>query len=294
MDDELLLHLYHDLSDSTSARLGSRQTYSDAVIALIHFRAVIAGRSHRWAHDKRNWPLWARRLAFPSYSQLMRRVKGPVIDELVAEWNRRYRRGLPAGGEKFCDGKPLVVGGYSHDPDARRGQVPGGWARGYKLHVVVDGVSGAVDAFEVTPLDRPGEPTAARRLLRTLDLSGVLLRGDSNYDSNPLYRLVAERGGRLLAPRKKPFTGIGHHRQHPDRLRAIAELEGDGERSLRMHRRHRIRVEQGLAHLTNLPFGLSPLPNFVRRLPRVRRWVKTKIMLYHLSLNLSLHHAIAA
>jgi hypothetical protein len=79
----------------------------------------------------------------------------------------------------------------------------------------------------------------------------------------------------------------------PDRLRAIAELEGacDG---LRVHQRCRIRVEQGLGHLTNLPFGLSPLPNFVRRRRRVTRWVLAKITLYHLHLNLRQLKTLAA
>ena len=95
-------------------------------------------------------------------------------------------------------------------------------------------------------------------------LNGVTLRADSNYDSNKLYRAVARRKGRLIASRKKPGTGLGHTKHHPDRLKAIGELERTDE-ALRAHRRHRIRVEQTLGHLTNLPFGLSPLPNCVRR-----------------------------
>jgi hypothetical protein len=165
------------------------------------------------------------------------------------------------------------------------GQVPGGYARGYKVHLLVDSL-GNIEAFDVTGL-HAGEPTVMRRLLQNHNLSGVLVRGDSNYDSNPLYRQVARRGGRLIAPRKKPFTGIGHHPQHPDRLRAIAELE-QSEPALREHRRIRAGVERRIGHLTNLTCGLWALPNFIRRHRRVKRWVSAKILLLHLYRRLTL------
>ena len=231
----------------------------------------------------------------PSYSQLMRRLATPSVQRLIAQLNAEFRGRLPCSRKKFCDGKPLVVGGFSKDPDAAAGKLPGdGWGRGYKLHVIVD-ACGAVDRFELTALDA-GEATVARRLvaLTATDLAGVLLRGDSNYDSNPLYAAVAARGGRLVAPRKKPYTGLGHQPHHPDRLAAIAELEQSGERPARAHKRHRIRVEQTLGHLTNLPCGLSPLPNFVRRKQRVARWVLAKITLYHLALILRQAQTLAA
>ena len=286
MDDQLLLHLYHRLFDDANIEPAGAAhfTYSDSIVVLVYFVGVVRERSCKWAWNKGNWPLWMRRLERPSYSQFMRRLRTPSVHALIGRLNDEFRALLPRSDEKFCDGKPLVVGGFSKDPDTAEGVLPGdGWGRGYKVHVIVD-ACGAVDDWALTALDA-GEPTVMRRLLRrtTTDLRGVLLRGDSNYDSNPLYHAVARRGGRLLAPRKKPGTGLAHRPHHPDRLRAVAELEGI-EGALRAHRRHRIRVEQGLAHLTNLPFGLSPLPNFVRRRRRVTLWVNAKITLYHLHL----------
>lgn len=282
MDGELLRHLYHDLFRTASGPGSRRYVYSDNVILFIYFLAVSADRSLRWAHQKRNWPLWARRLPLPSYSQLMRRVKTPAFAARLSALNDTFRRMLPKTREKCVDGKPLVVGSYSKDPDARRGFLAKNvWGRGYKVHAVID-VAGAVDAFSVTPL-HTGESTVARELAQQMDLSGALLRGDANYDSNPLYETVARRGGRLIAPRRKPGTGLGKRRHHPDRIRAINELETDLSID-QTHRRHRIRIEQVFGHLTNLPFGLAPLPNCVRRLPRVTRWVTAKITLYHLFL----------
>lgn len=282
MDGELLRDLYHHLFDQGNSAATGRFTYSESVILFVYFVAASADRSLRWGHQKRNWPLWARRLAIPSYSQVMRRVKTPAFAGALTQLNTTFHASLAPRQEKCVDGKPLVVGAYSKDPDARRGYLrPKVWGRGYKLHAVVD-ASGAVDAFAVTPLDA-GEATVARRLVQTLDLSGVTVRGDANYDSNPLYDAVAQRGGRLIAPRRKPGRGLGQRRHHPDRLRAIQELETDAL-AKRTHRRHRARIEQVFGHLTNLPFGLGPLPNCVRRLHRVTLWVTAKITLYHLLL----------
>jgi hypothetical protein len=284
MDDQLLLHLYHRLFEPGNSSRPSGCVYSNSIVVLIYFLAVLRDRSLRWAHERRNWPLWMRRLQRPSYSQLMRRLKTRSVLTLIAHLNLEFRAALPSGSDKFCDGKPLVVGGFSKDPDAAGGKIPAGYARGYKAHVIVD-ACGAVDLFTLTSLDA-GEPTVTAQMLQWINFRGVTLRGDSNYDSNRLYAAAAEHGGRLIAPRKKPGTGLGHDEHHPHRLLAIHQLELDDD-ALRRHQRHRIRVEQALGHLTNLPFGLSPLPNFVRRKKRVALWVLAKITLYHLYLNLT-------
>lgn len=284
MDGELLRHLYHELFHRNKVSLPKRCDFSDEIVLFIYFIAVIHNRSTLWASRKANWPLWARRLVCPSYSQIQRRLQTPSVQTRIERLHADLRHRLPRTREKVVDGKPLLVGGYSKDPDARWGKLPPhGWAKGYKLHAVVD-ACGAVEAFAVTSLPT-GEAKVARSLLTPLDLHGVTVRGDAAYDSNPLYAVTAERGGRLLAPRRKPGRGLGNRCHHPDRLRAIRELE-QGTDAQRIHRRHRNRIEQAFAHLTNLPFGLSPLPNCVRRLHRVQRWVHAKIVLYHLHLAL--------
>jgi hypothetical protein len=292
MDGQLLRVLYHELFHCGKRHFPRRCRYDDNVIIFIYFISVIADRSMRWAYDRSHWPLWARRLTAPSYSQVMRRLDSGSVQRTLAEVNTTFRARLPRTSQKAVDGKPLVVGVYSKDPDARWGKLNNhDWARGYKVHALAD-ACGAVETFDITPLDA-GESTVARQLVQRLALPGVTLRGDANYDANALYVAVAERGGRLVAPRRKPGTGLGHHRQHPDRLRAIVELE-QLPGGCRAHRRHRCRIEQCFGHLTNLPFGLSPLPNWVRRLKRVKRWVTAKITLYHLYLSLRQTHASVA
>lgn len=282
MDGELLRQLYHELFHRANLKANPRCEFDHAVILWIHFIAVLHDRSHRWAYDARHWPLWARRIKRPSYSQLMRRLKSQAIQEQVDLLNLRFRNRLPNDPDKAVDGKPLVVGAYSKDRDAKIGRLSNKlWGRGYKLHAIID-KQGAIDGFKVTALN-VGEATIARELVADLDLDGALLRADSNYDSSKLYQAVADGGGRLIAPRRKPGTGLGHRKHHPDRLRAIEEFEKTPDRG-RPHKRHRLRIEQAFGHLTNLSFGVSPLPNWVRRQHRVERWITAKIVIYHLFL----------
>ena len=295
MDGEPLQWLYHRLLHDPTLRHRAGCTYGDGVVLFVYFLAVLFGRSLLWASKRKHWPIWCRAalrsLPMPSYSQLNRRLKSDAAAALITGLNEELRGQLPRGNEKVVDGKPLVVGVYSHDPQAAWGKLSAdGWAKGYKLHVIIDAASAAIDAWELTPLNA-GEATVLRKqLIPRVDLHDCTLRGDANYDSNPTYRAVADAGGRHVAPRRKPGTGLGHHSQHPDRIRAVGELEqptppGRPALALADHKRRRNRVEQVLGHLCMLPWcGLSALPPFVRRLTRVHLWVAAKITLYHLHL----------
>jgi len=292
MDGELLRHLYHQLFHHSTPHWPRRCNYTDNVVVFVYLLSVVTGRSMRWGYQKRHWPLWARHLRPPSYSQVMRRLQTASVQDYITRMNDMFRDQLPRSSEKVIDGKPLVVGVYSKDPDAKTGCVgEGKWARGYKVHAMID-AGGGVDAAEVTSLNE-GEATVALRLMESMDLQGITVRGDANYDSNKLYEAAAKRGGRFLAPRRKPGRSLGHHPQHPHRLQAIAALEEEPSVAT-AHRYHRNRIEQTFAHLTNLPFGLAPLPNCVRGLARVTHWVKAKILLYHLHLALTRNSAEAA
>jgi hypothetical protein len=281
MDGKLLSQLYHRLFSDPSLRYTRNCKFSDALILFIWFFAVLGGVSPRHACIKKHWPICYRRLMFPSFSQLMRRLNEENISSHIDAINAEFKNQLPRTNQKIADGKPLLVGGYSKDPDAGEGHIPDGWGTGYKLHVLADS-SGIIEQFSLTPLSG-GESTALRKMLDKVDLTNATVRADNNYDSNRTYAAVADRGGRFIAQRKKPGTGIGHHKQHPHRLAAIQQLEGT-EDGLKSHKLARNRVEQILGHLTGLSFGLAHLPNFVRRHHRVKRWVASKITLYHLHL----------
>lgn len=277
MDDELNA-VYRFLFPIGALIRTAGYRYPDALIAWIELFRVNRNLSMRAGMDRRRWPIWMRGRDGPSYAQFKRRVKTASVQTLVASVGEHFAAELPRTHDKAIDGKPLTVGGFSKDPDAKRGHVPDGFARGYRLHALVD-AGGAIESWAVTPLNQ-GEATVARGVLANASLAQTTIRADANYDSNHLYAQVATQGGCFIAPRRKPGTGLGHHPQHADRLRAIAELEGDAQ-ATRSHRRHRNRVEQVFGRLSTFPAGLWALPTSVRRLPRVTRYVNAKIALYH-------------
>jgi hypothetical protein len=281
MDSELLRWLYHRLLHGVTARPRRRCVYGDGLIALAGLYAVGNNRSVRWAADRRNWPVWFRH-ALPSYSQLRRRLLRRPLDTLVRQLDEQIVRRLGRSDALSIDAKAFVVALHSRDRDATVGRVRGGFARGYALSVVRDRKTSVIHAAAVCGLRR-GEATVARRLVRLAPLRGAVLRADANYDSVALYRDVAGRGGRLIAARRKPGRGVSRgHPQHPDRLAAIATLEQTpGGRAT--HTRERSDVERGFADLGGC-VGLFCLPPFVRRLHRVRRWIRAKLLLYHVTL----------
>jgi hypothetical protein len=288
MDGELFRRLYKAAGEVASKAVGRRCTFSDFEVLLTFVLAAVANKPLSWACRRPNWPLWCWRVNVPTPSTLSRRTRTRHFQRLLLKLDAALRAGLPGSPLKFLDGKALLVGGYSRDRDARRGRAPGGWGKGYKLHAVVN-ACGAVELFTVTGLDA-GESTVAREVLcAAADLRGALVLADGNFDSNNLYGAVARASGlyggdagaaaRLLAPRRKPGTGLGHGtEQHPDRLRAIGELEKN-RAARREFDRLRLGVEQAFGLMTYL--GLGALPPWVRRLRRVRMWAMAKVIVYH-------------
>jgi len=175
------------------------------------------------------------------------------------------------------DAKPLVVGSHSKDPDTTWGHVPRGWGKGYKLHAVF-GAEASPRAWDVEPINE-AEPTVAALLIGRLPRGGGYVLGDRAYDSNPLHEVTTCGGRQLLAPRKRPGTGLGHCRQTSGRLRSIELLEGPGEFGRKLHDA-RDDIERRFGRLTNHAAGLAPLPNWVRRIDRVRLWVQLKLLIH--------------
>lgn len=175
------------------------------------------------------------------------------------------------------DGKPLLVGSHSKDPDAAWGRGRRGWAKGYKLHAIF-GSAEHPRTWDVEPLN-VAEPKVAAKMVESLDPGGLYLLGDANYDSNPLHRAATKAGLQLVAPRKRPHVGLGHCRHSPGRLRSIELTEGPGAFGRTLHD-ERDDIERRFARLTNHAGGLAPLPNWVRRIHRVRLWVQTKLLIH--------------
>jgi len=268
MERELWTALYRVARRLSSDRTG--HVYSVSWIVSVYLWSVVHDRPVSWACQSQNWPPeW--RVRLPCQSTVSRRLRTMAATTLINLLKERLCRGEVAPEVSFIDGKPLLVGGFSKDPEAKRGHGAGGWARGYKLHAVW--TVGSLVACEVQSLN-VSEQAVARRLLPQLH-SGYVI-GDGNYDSNQLHDVAARAGVQLLAPQRRQGRALGHRRHSPSRLRALALLESDFGKHLF---RRRTYIEQRFGQLTNFGGGLGPLPNWVRRLARVRLWVFAKLLI---------------
>jgi hypothetical protein len=263
--------------------------YSDAEIVGVYLWAVIHDRPTRWATRKKNWPKKIR-LYIPSQSTMSRRLRSAAVRQLLDDMQSTFVLILVLATDwvKTVDAKPLPVGGHSKDPDARWGRGVRGLAKGYKLFVIC-GEGPLPLTWRVAAMNA-AETTIAQRMLPDLQGGGYLL-GDRLYDSNPLYLATRQHNHQLVAPRKRKGKGLGHRSHDPDRLRAAELLQTKFGQALLAERE---RIEQTFAHLTNFGGGLAPLPNWVRRLPRVQAWVQAKILIYAEWIRQKLHLPLLA
>jgi hypothetical protein len=290
MERELFLRVKAELAALGPHRRG-RNLFSDAAIVLVYVWAVIHDRAVSWACRRDNWsaPLRPRRL--PSQSRMSRRLRTDPVRGLIDRLEERVlREGRPAPAACAVDGKPLPVGTYSHDRHARWGRGAGGWAKGYKLHLLLS-LCGTVMAWRLTPMNGD-EREMARRLIKQARCAGYIL-GDKEFDANYLYDEAAAHGGQLVAPRLKgPTKGLGSRRQAPGRLRSKDLMENtisDFGREL-----HQMRdvIERKFGTLASTGGLLTHLPSWVRTYGRVHAWVQAKLILAELRSQLNaLRHA---
>lgn len=280
MDDELFDLLYH-IARRLWPKREPRVQYANRLIVLLYLWSAIRNKPLCWACDRRNLPKALAHRPIPSRSQFGRRLCCPVVAKMLDELEQAVGDLHTAGliGLWLIDAKPLVVSPYSKDKAARWGWAYNGKARGYKLFMLTD-ASGRVVTWQVDGMNQ-AEPEVAKGLINHLDRPGYLV-GDSIYDSNPLHELAAERQVQLLAPRKRPGTGLGARRHHPNRLHALAMLECFNNTMGRSLYAQRTGIERSFAKLAASRIGLDRLPPFVRTPKRVRRWVQAKIILYAL------------
>ena len=119
--------------------------------------------------------------------------------------------------------------------------------------------------------------------LQTVPPDTVFL-ADGNYDAHKLHKQIAGRGGWLWTRPRGHATHPVTRRQMGAKRRALLEVWRQTPGWAERFYRQRLHVEGTFSNLTSYGGGLGPLPAFVRRLDRVRRWVGAKIVLYHLRL----------
>src|SRR5579863_2654648 len=281
MEDELWRILYPLIQEQDNRRFRKKGVvFSDARILGVFFWAVLHDRPILWATRPANWPQEQRWRSLPSASTMSRRLRTLSLVTLLTQvWLRMVGQAKPSL-VRMIDAKPLPVGGFSKDLDARWGQAADAKAKGYKLFSIWSRGAAVPEQWRLGSMNFC-EPIVAMSMIPTLRGGGYLL-GDSLYDTNPLHTLCAGHGLQLVAPRKKPGTQLGHQAHHPSRLRAIELLEpgaatpgGFGPSLYAI----RTSIERHFGHLGNFGGGLSPLPNWVRRPHRVVLWVAAKLVL---------------
>lgn len=255
--------------------------YTDEQVLAVLLWAALHQRPVSWACRRSSWPVQAWRRVLPDQSTMSRRLRDPVIPGLMRELARRIQRDLPPGRVLMTDGKAFMLEDRTHDREASVGRGGGRFARGYKLHAIVDDRH-RVCAWGVMPMNY-AEQTQTRGLLG--EMSGDrragrrLLLGDAGYNSNPLFAAARGAGLRLVAPRCKPGTGVGWRRHDRDRLSSLGLTERRGGWMWPMLHGLRTGVERYFAGLSSGVVSGGHLPPWARRLHRVRNWIDAKIII---------------
>lgn len=239
-------------------------------IAAVLLWAALHDRPVSWACDKRNWTTTRRKPGrLPSEATVSRRARKTSFALFLNALATALRGAGPAAWELVIDGKPLPVGKCSKDPDAR----PNQHGRGYKLHAIW-GRECLPEAWEVTAA-RENEGAVAVRLLAQVKGRGFAY-ADGSYEDNRVYDAAGRSGYLLLADPGTQSTGGGHGYQSEYRLAAL-RLFSDGP-GWDLYR-HRSSIERAFGNAGAFGGGLEPLPNWVRRLGRVTRWVCCKLFI---------------
>jgi hypothetical protein len=273
-------------------RARERNRFSDALIVLVYFWAVICDRPVSWACRRSSWPGGLRPRVIPSQSRMSRRLRTAAVRALVATLEERVlRAGRAAPVACAVDGKPLPVGTHSHDRQAAWGRGAGVWAKGYKLHLLLS-LCGTVMAWRLSPMCA-GEREMARRLLKQARCAGYIL-GDKQYDANYLYDEAARHGGQLVAPRQMGRTkGLGSRVQAAGRLRSKDLLENTvSDFGQRVHEQRNV-IERRFGYLTSTSGLLNHLPSWVRTYRRVHLYVRAKLILADVRIRLNSRNAAA-
>jgi hypothetical protein len=274
----LVLSLAVRVADRRVPKHRRQCQYDDRLIVRMFLWAVFHDCAPLWACDRTHYTTLFRPPQLPSTSQFYRRLATTRVLAMLRAVNHYLTESDAPARLLFFDGKPLPVGDFSRDPDARDGYGAGRMQRGYKLHACGDDGGNILD-FQVLPLN-VGEPNTARQLINRIPHHSLVL-ADANYDSDLLYAAVATRDAQLLTRLKGQAwstrrlsemslarrTSLSWWRELPQMCEALLRFR-DG-------------IERIFSTLTGTSHGLSGLPSWVRRLPRVQRWVTAKIAIYH-------------
>jgi len=267
-------------------RRGERQQYGDHVIMRVYFWAVLHDRAVSWAcRDDSRPPDLLPGASLPGQSTMSRRLRTLGVLQAMERLHAKLADEFTPTPLKVIDSKPLVVGNYSKDRDAKRGRAAGAMARGYKLHAVRCG--GVLRHWTLYPMNVNDQVPAVRDLLPKLAGSACpwgYTAGDNQYDANPVHAAAAAVNHQLVAPPRRANAEVRDKRRNTAaRLRSL-ELCANPLKACGLGPsfgldvlRLRKGIERTYGHLAML--GLHAPPPWVRRPHRVALWTAAKLVI---------------
>ena len=255
--------------------------YTDPEILAVALWAALHDRPISWACRRASWPRQAWRRRLPDQSTMSRRLRRSEILKKMRQLVAVIQRHRLSSAILLVDGKAFEVSEHTTDPDARIGRGVARYAKGYKLHALIDDRRQLL-AWRVHPLNQ-AESVVAQSLLRDAGprlKPGAVLLGDAAYDSNRLHLRAAVHRIQLIAPRQKPDRRLANDRHHHrNRLRSVVLTEGRGSRKRKQWLAdRRTTIERYFGVLASVGGGLSSLPAWSRRLHRCRIWIAAKLV----------------
>lgn len=264
------------------------EVYTNREVLAVLLWASIHDRPISWACKRSSWPMQAWRRRLPDQSTMSRRLRNRDIAVLQRHVLCLVQEdGSDATMIAIIDGKALQLSENTRDPDARTGRGVGGYAKGYKLHALIDD-QWRVLAWRVRPLN-VAECLVAQDLMRDATrlpnnrlVPHTIVLGDASYDSNRLHLRAATLGLQMIAPRRKPHLGVSTNRKHhPSRLRSVRITEGEGAAArMKWFNSKRGGIERYFGALASAGTGLDHLPTWIRRLHRCQLWVGAKLIVH--------------
>lgn len=250
-----------------------RCRYSDCEVLRVILWAVFHDRPMSWACEPAHWPAWVRSIRLPGPSTISRRWRRATLQAKAEALHEESVRRLGLHGRYAAiDGRSLVVGGCSKDPDARSGRAAGGMGKGYKMHAMVD-KRHAILTYAIRPLNE-SEPVVARLLLSKAPSAVTRVIADGCYDSMRLHGVAQATGRKLYTPLRQERVG---RRQQPRRLQLLRLSQHPvGNRLLRS----RDEIERAFGQASTISFGYKGLPAWARRIHRVFRWMWAKNLIF--------------
>lgn len=286
MEATLYRALYRLITSLRHEPRRKRQQFGDRWVVLVYLWSVLHDRPVRWACDARHWPPAALDAPLPSATTMSRRLRTLGVLQLLERAMAAASDLFPVPLVKQLDSKPLLVGAYSKDADARRGRVADGLvARGYRLHALNHGR--VVRHWALGPMNAH-DSQAAPALLARLEGGGYAV-ADNAYDVNALHAVAAGANHQLVAPPREAERHVRDARYNtPQRLRALDLLASPLEFCAAGRRAAfgvalydaREAVESCFGELTVA--GLNYLPAWARGPRRVALWTAGKILLHTL------------